>query len=259
MATFLFDEIIFGPVNSRRLGVSLGINLLPTDSKFCNFNCIYCECGWTPGKGQMKSDFHPVELVVNKLDTFLRDYKEQGKTIDTITFAGNGEPTLHPKFEQVIDETIALRNKYYPDAKISVLSNATMLQSEKIVRALSKIENRILKLDSAIEQTALQMNQPLGKYSVDRIVEQFKQFDSCFILQTMFLKGRCNEGDIDNTSSTEIDAYLNLLNQIRPEKVMIYTIARDTPSDTLEKISKEKMDHIAEQIRALGITTEVSY
>lgn len=258
MATFLFDEIIFGPVRSRRLGISLGINLLPTDSKFCNFNCIYCECGWTPGKGQMKSDFHSVELIVNKLDDFLRDYKKRGNTIDTITFAGNGEPTLHPKFEEVIDETIRLRNEYYPEAKISVLSNATMLHSNKVVRALKKVENRILKIDSAIEETALLMNQPLGKYSVEKIATQFKQFDGDFILQTMFVKGNNKKQNLDNTTTKEIEAYLDLLKKISPRKVMIYTIARDTPSDDLEKISFENLSMIADKIRALGITVEVS-
>lgn len=259
MATFLFDEIIFGPVNSRRLGVSLGINLLPTHSKFCNFNCIYCECGWTPGKGQMKSDFHSVEDVILRLDRFLKEYKTNNKKIDTITFAGNGEPTLHPKFEEIIDETIRLRNLYYPKAKISVLTNATMLQSERVVRALKKIDNKILKLDSAIQETALQMNQPLGKYSIAKIEEQFKQFDHQFILQTMFLKGSFENKLVDNTTEKEVQTYLELLARIRPQKVMVYTIARDTPVDTLEKVSAEKIDSIAERIRQLNIEVEVSY
>jgi len=259
MATFLFDEIIFGPVNSRRLGVSLGINLLLNTKKFCNFNCIYCECGWTPGKGQMKSDFHSVEDVTNRLDSFLFEYKEEDKEIDTITFAGNGEPTLHPKFEQIIDKTIVLRDKYYPKAKISVLTNATMLQSQKVVNALKKVDNRILKLDSAIQETALRMNQPLGKYSVERIEEQFKQFNNQFILQTMLLKGSFNKQEIDNTTEIEIQAYLDLLIRIRPEKVMIYTIARDTPVDTLEKIPADKMNSIADRIRQLNINVEVSF
>jgi len=258
MATFLFDEIIFGPVNSRRLGVSLGVNLLPTNSKFCNFNCIYCECGWTPGKGQMKSDFHSVETVIEHLETFLKDYKANNKTIDTITFAGNGEPTLHPKFEEMIDRTILLRDLYYPEAAISVLSNATMLQSEKVVRALKKVDNKILKLDSAVEETAMQMNQPLGKYSVAKIEEQFGQFNHQFILQTMFLKGEYNQKSIDNTTDQEVEAYLELLERIRPEKVMIYTIARDTPAESLEKISAEKMNEIADKIRVLNIELEVS-
>ncbi len=258
MATFLFDQIIFGPVNSRRLGVSLGVNLLPTTSKFCNFNCIYCECGWTPGKGQMKSDFHSVEDVIKRLEIFIKDYRADNKIIDTITFAGNGEPTLHPKFEEMIDRTILLRDLYYPKAAISVLSNATMLQSEKVVRALKKVNNKILKLDSAVEETALQMNQPLGKYSISKIEEQLGQFNHQFILQTMFLKGDYNQKPIDNTTDQEVDAYLELLDRIRPEKVMIYTIARDTPAESLEKISTKKMNEIADRIRALSIEVEVS-
>lgn len=258
MGTFLFDKIIFGPVNSRRLGVSLGINLLPTESKFCNFNCIYCECGWTPGKGQMKSDFHPVELVSSKLEAFLSQYQLEGKSIDSITFAGNGEPTLHPHFDQIIDQTIRLRNQFYPQAIISVLSNATMLHSQKVVQSLLKIENRILKLDSAIEKTAIQLNQPLGSYSLEKLKVQFKPFNGQFIIQTMFVKGQYNEEQIDNTTKEEVDAYIHLLASIKPKKVMIYTIARDTPAENLEKISIEKLNEIASKIRAIGIEVEVS-
>ena len=256
MATFLFDEIIFGPVNSRRLGVSLGINLLPTDSKFCNFNCIYCECGWTPDKGQMNSDFHSFEYFSEQLEQFLKSYK--GEPIDNITFAGNGEPTLHPKFEQIIDETIRLRDLFYPKAKISVLSNATMLHSDKIVRALKKVENRILKLDSAIEETAIKIDQPLGKYSTLRIIENFKAFNHQFIIQTMFLKGVFKGHKLDNTSNLELEAYYKLIENVQPKKVMIYTIARETPSDNLEKISVENLNEIADRIRKMGIEVDVS-
>ncbi len=258
MSTFLFDEIIFGPVNSRRLGVSLGVNLLPTNSKFCNYNCIYCECGWTPGKGQMKADFHAIDLVIEKLETFLKDYLAQKKTIDTITFAGNGEPTLHPDFKQIIEKTIELRNRYYQSAAISVLSNATMLHNQKVVSALKLVDNRILKLDSGIEATAKLINQPLGSYSNQVLIEQFATFEHRFIIQTMFLKGVHNGQNIDNTSELELKAYLRLLDTIRPEKVMIYTIARDTPSEHLEKISIERLLEIADLIRSLGLQVEVA-
>ena len=256
MATFLFDKIIFGPVQSRRLGVSLGINLLPTDSKFCNFNCIYCECGWTPGKGQMKSDFHSFDLFSTLLEEFLKKYK--GKDIENITFAGNGEPTLHPKFEEIIDETIRLRDLYYPKAEISVLSNATMLHNDKVVNALGKIKNRILKLDSAIEETAIQIDQPLGKYSTSKIVENLKKFDHKYIIQTMFLKGSFKGKLVDNTTEKELSAYYKLIEEIRPEKVMIYTVARDTPSYDLNKISLEKLNEIADNIKKIGVSVNVS-
>ncbi|MBN2669575.1 MAG: radical SAM protein [Bacteroidales bacterium] len=258
MATFLFDEIIFGPVQSRRLGVSLGINLLPTDSKFCNFNCIYCECGWTPGKGQMKSDFHPLQLVESKLKDFLIDYSLQGKPIDAITFAGNGEPTLHPHFEAIIDATIRLRDQYYPKAKVSVLSNATMLHNAKVINGLKKVDNRILKLDSAIDETAIKINQPLGAYSLERLIQNLKTFNHQFIIQTMFLKGFYNGQVIDNTTEVELNAYLNALELIQPEKVMIYSIARDTPADQLSKIDAETLHSIAQRIEALGISVDVA-
>ena len=256
MATFLFDEIIFGPVQSRRLGVSLGINLLPTTSKFCNFNCIYCECGWTPGKGQMKSDFHTFDVFSSSLEEFLKTYK--GKAIENITFAGNGEPTLHPQFDEIIDETIRLRDLYYPKAEISVLSNATMLHNDKIVNALKKVKNKILKLDSAIEETAIKIDQPLGKYSTNKIVENLKRFEHNYILQTMFLKGTFKGEIIDNTSPKELDAYYKLIAEIKPEKLMIYTVARDTPSDDLHKIPLDKLNEIADNIRKMGIVVDVS-
>ncbi len=258
MATFLFDEIIFGPVKSRRLGISLGVNLLPTDSKFCNFNCIYCECGWTPEKGEMKASFHPAELVEERLRAFLSDYLAKGKKIDTITFAGNGEPTLHPQFETIIDQTIALRDTFFPEAKVSVLSNATMLRSRKVVKALKKVDNRILKLDSAINETAHLIDQPLGKYHIDKVVELLEQFEGDYILQTMMIKGEYQGIKFDNTSEKELNAYYQLLEKIRPGKVMLYSIARDTPADKLEKIQPEKLHEVAENIKAMGISTEVS-
>ena len=256
MATFLFDEIIFGPVQSRRLGVSLGINLLPTDSKFCNFNCIYCECGWTPEKGDLKSDFHSFEVFSEQLESFLKEY--DGKAIDNITFAGNGEPTLHPKFEEIIDETIRLRDLYYPKAKISVLSNATMLHSDRVVKALKKVENRILKLDSAIPSTNRIMNQPKGKFDIDTITKNMLKFDGNFILQTMFLKGNYKGECFDNTSEKEIVAWLDLIKKLKPRMLMIYTIARDTPHKDLEKISIEKLNQIAKMVEQEGFKVQVS-
>jgi wyosine [tRNA(Phe)-imidazoG37] synthetase (radical SAM superfamily) len=206
----------------------------------------------------MKSDFHSVDIVVQKLDSFLSNYKLQEKSIDTITFAGNGEPTLHPKFNDVIEQTIRLRDLYYPEAKISVLTNATMLHSQKVVDALKKIDNRILKLDSAIEKTALLINQPLASYSIDKLIAQFKQFGNDFIVQTMFLKGSFNNVNIDNTTEKEIDAYLSLMAKIKPQKIMIYTIARDTPAKELEKISLHDLNRIASKIEKIGIAVEVS-
>ena len=257
MATFLFDEIIFGPVKSRRLGVSLGVNLLPNDSKFCNFNCIYCECGWTKEK-QEKVDFHSQELVRQTLDAKLQSMLESNEELDVITFAGNGEPTLHPDFDKIIDDTIEIRNKYFPEARIAVLSNSTMLHKYKVVEALKKIEQNILKLDSSNIDTIKLLNNPQGHYNLDYIIDNFSKFDGKFILQTMFLKGKYNEVEIDNTTDEEVDAWLSLVSEINPKQVMIYTIARDTPAPDLEKVSMEKLEEIASKLRDLNIDVQIS-
>ncbi len=257
MSTFLFDEIIFGPVKSRRLGVSLGINLLPNNSKFCNFNCIYCECGWTKDK-QEKQSFHDKIVVISELEKKLTEMASDNIAPDVITFAGNGEPTLHPDFSEIIDETIKIRNKIFPNADIAVLSNATMLHKEKVFTALSKIEQNILKLDSAFISTIKQINGPLGYYKIESVIENLIRFNGNFILQTMFLKGSYNGEIVDNTTEKEISAWLKLLPEIKPKQIMIYTIARDTPSDSLQKISIERLNSIAEKARNIGFDVQVS-
>jgi wyosine [tRNA(Phe)-imidazoG37] synthetase (radical SAM superfamily) len=257
MATFLFDEIIFGPVHSRRLGVSLGINLLYLDAKFCNFNCVYCECGWTNNKIE-KKDFHSRETVSAALKKKLQQMAENNKLPDVITFAGNGEPTLHPDFETIINDTINIRNQLAPKCKIAVLSNATMLHRKSVFNALNKIENNILKLDSGIEDTIKLINQPLGKFSINELKENLKRFNSNLIIQTMFLKGKINSKTIDNTSNTEIEKWLEIISEVKPKQVMIYTISRDTPLQTLQKIQKNKLNQIASKVKKLGIDTMVS-
>ncbi len=258
MATFLFDEIIFGPVQSRRLGVSLGINLLPNDYKFCNFDCIYCECGYTIKDKYKKHPFHPREEVKRKLNDTLYNMLQNGTPPDVITFAGNGEPTLHPDFEQIIDDTIALRNQYFPEAKIAVLSNATTAHKENVMRALLKVDENILKLDSAFDATVQVINRPPKSFSVKKLVSDFQNYNGQLTVQTMFLKGQYQNQLIDNTTDKEINAWLDLIAQIKPKQVMIYTIARDTPSQDLEKISAEKLYEIAEKVKKAGFDVQVS-
>ena len=257
MSTFLFDEIIFGPVKSRRLGVSLGINLLPNNSKFCNFNCIYCECGWTKDK-QEKQNFHKTETVISELESKLTEMLENNLVPDVITFAGNGEPTLHPDFGVIIDKTIEIRNRIFPNADIAVLSNATMIHKPKIFNALSKIEQNILKLDSAIPETTKLINGPLGYYNVDSLLDNLQKFNSNFILQTMFLRGAYNDKIVDNTTEKELFAWLYFLSKAKPKQVMIYTIARDTPTDTLEKVPIEELNKIAKLAENAGFKVQVS-
>ena len=258
MATFLFDKIIFGPVKSRRLGISLGINLLPIDSKLCNFNCIYCECGWTPGKKELNVSYHPKQVVVEKLEDTLQDMLRKEMPLDVITYAGNGEPTLHPDFEEIISETISLRDIYFPKARIAVLSNATLLHKESVVRALKRIKDNILKLDSVFNETIELFNKPLGKFKIDKVIEQLKGFKGNVIIQTMFVRGTYNGRIVDNTTEKELSAWINALHEIKPKQVMIYTIARDTPSPDLVKVPIEKLNQIKERLVKEGFEVQVS-
>ncbi len=258
MATFLFDEIIFGPVTSRRLGVSLGINLLPNDLKVCNFNCIYCECGWTDKNDLISSKLHPRKEVRDALDRKLKMMKQNGEPMDVITYAGNGEPTIHQEFSGIIDDTILLRDKYFPESKIAVLTNATMLHKQSVCDALAKIEFNILKIDSAFQETCDFLNMPLGNYNVLKTVDKIMKFESDIVIQTMFVKGSYKGKYVDNTTDREIDAWLELIKKIKPSLLMIYTIARDTPVDELEKIDAAKLGEIADKVRHLGIEVQVS-
>lgn len=258
MATFLFDNIIFGPVASRRLGTSLGINLLPNDAKNCNFNCVYCECGWTFKDAHLPVPFHPFERFSESLDNKLKEMKLAGRQLDVITFAGNGEPTMHPDFEDIIDETIRLRNLYFPQVKIAVLSNATMIFKEGVRASLQKIEMNILKLDSGIDETIQLVNQPLVRTTVERLITNLKKFNGNCTIQTMFLKGNIEGKAVDNSSEIEVNAWLNAIAQIAPKEVMLYSIARDTPSTGLEKVSLERMQSIAKEVENLGIKALVT-
>lgn len=258
MATFLFDKIIFGPVKSRRLGVSLGINLLPTNVKVCSFDCIYCECGWTPKKYEKKVILPTRAEVHEKLEMMLTKMRAENQFPDVITFAGNGEPTLHPEFAGIIDDTIELRDKITPKTRIAVLSNATMLHKKPVVNALLKIKDNIQKLDSAFEETVKLMDCPNGNFNLNKVVEQLVAFNGKVIIQTMFVRGSFKGKTIDNTTEKEISAWLDLIKKINPLQVMIYTIARDTPIETLEKVPIKDLNSIADRIKKLGIDIQVS-
>ena len=256
MATALFNDIIFGPVRSRRLGLSLGVNLLPLDSKTCSFDCIYCECGWNrPGE---KPRFNKREDVARELETKLFEMVNAGNPPDVITFAGNGEPTLHPLFEEIIGDTVKIRDEYAPNAKISVLSNATQIGKPGVFRALLKVDNNILKLDSAFDGTVKLIDNPQGDYSLRETVGNMKKFDGKLTIQTLFLRGKYKGKIVDNTTGEELAAWLELIKEIRPREVMIYTIDRDTPAPGLEKVYVDELQNIADRVRELGIQTIVA-
>lgn len=259
MATIIFPSPIFGPVKSRRLGVSLGINLLPNDGKFCNFDCIYCECGFNKDT-RAKEKLPTREEVRTRLEKKLKDMQANGPNPDVFTFAGNGEPTSHPQFAEIIDDTLALRDKYFPQAKISVLSNATLIHRPKVFAALCKVDNNILKLDTIDEAYIRRIDRPTGNYSVKDIVEGMKAFKGNLIVQTMFMKGVDANGEsVDNTTDEFVLPWLEAVKEIAPRQVMIYTIDRETPTKSLKKATKEELDAIVKRLEAEGLNASASY
>ncbi|RHJ84787.1 radical SAM protein [Parabacteroides sp. AM08-6] len=258
MSTILFDKIVFGPIRSRRLGVSLGMNLLPTDGKLCSFNCIYCECGLNEERrthSKLPTRQEVKEALIQKLTAM----QAEGVAPDVITFAGNGEPTMHPEFGGIIDDTLATRDRFFPKAKIAVLSNSTMLHKEDVFQALNKIEDNIMKLDSVSDDRIRQLNVPNApSFTFDKLLKQLCRFDGNVIIQTMFLKGELNGESVDNTTEPEIAGWLEALKKIKPKKVMIYTVDRETPVKALRKVTKEELEIIACRARKEGFEVSVS-
>ena len=232
--TIIYPSPIFGPVHSRRLGVSLGINLLPKDGKVCSFDCIYCECGFNADR-RPHSALPTREEVRTSLEIKLKEMQEHGPSPDVLTFAGNGEPTAHPYFAEIINDTLELRNQYFPQAKVSVLSNATFIHRPSVFAALNKVDNNILKLDTINEPYIHLLDRPTGKYSVQQIIEGMKAFKGNCIIQTMFLKGGYQDKDMDNTGDAYVLPWLEAIKEIAPRQVMIYTIDRETTDHDLRK------------------------
>lgn len=251
--TILFHSTIFGPIHSRRLGVSLGINLMPSDGKVCSFDCLYCEAGFN-AQGAGKAGLPSREQTARDLENKLRDMKEKGERLDVITFSGNGEPTLHPEFDGVIDDTLRLRDSYFPEAKVSVLTNSTRIFTPEVAEALKRVDNNILKLDSAVESTMRLIDRPTSKdFTVEKVVEGLKQFAGTGIIQTMLLRGEHDGKPVDNTTPEEIDALIRAYKEIGPKEVMLYSLDRSTPEERLVKVEKGDLDRIAAMVREQGI------
>lgn len=258
MQTVLFHETIFGPIHSRRLGSSLGVNLTPIDGKVCSFDCLYCEAGYN-AQGTGKSGMPRREDVARLLEARLQQLIKDGTPLDVITFSGNGEPTLHPDFAVVIDDTIALRDKYFPNVKISVLTNSTRIGRQDVAAALRRVDNNILKLDSAIGETVRILDRPVGTYNVDEVISLLAGFGKQAIIQTMITRGTHSGVTVDNSTDAEIDALIEAYRRISPGSVMIYTIDRPTPERSLTRVSREELDRIADRITsATGIPVQVT-
>ena len=287
MSTIIYPSPVFGPVHSRRLGISLGINLLPADGKVCSFDCIYCECGFN-------EDHRPTlplptrEEVAAKLEEKLQQMAAEGQLPDVLTFAGNGEPTCHPHFPEIIDDTIRLRDQYCPKAKVSVLSNSTMIHRQTVHDALMRVDNNILKLDTVDPIYINKVDHPNGTYDVEKIIDRMKAFNGHIIIQTMFMRGevrsqetgdrrqetgvrRQESGDrsretgyrsqesVDNTGEEYVGPWLEAVKAIKPQQVMIYTIDRETPTQGLLKATHEQLDAIRDRVIAAGIPCTASY
>lgn len=257
--TVLFHSTIFGPIHSRRLGVSLGINLMPDDGKVCSFDCLYCEAGYN-SQGTGTTGLPAPQAVAESLQAKLSAMHSNGEKLDVITFSGNGEPTLHPDFPEIIDEVIRLRNQFYPEAKVSVLTNSTRIFTPGVAEALKRVDNNILKLDSAVEATMRLIDRPNQKdFTVDRVVEALRQFEGTGIIQTMLLRGEHEGVKVDNTTDEEIDALIEAYRQIKPREVMIYSLDRSTPEENLVKVDIKDLEAIARRITdATGIPVQVN-
>lgn len=258
METKMYDSTIFGPVQSRRLGSSLGINLLPTDAKVCNYNCIYCECGWTDHKKIGKAVF-PRRLHIQKeLGNVLKELRLIDQLPDTITFAGNGEPTLHAQFAEIVNDVILLRNKYSPGSSIAVFTNGALLNRKEIVNALKKVDQRIVKLDAGTQYEFQQINQPVVHRSLTWIKDHIKYFNSKVTVQSLFLRGYYGGHLIDNTKPASVEAWLECINDIKPELVMLYSVDRPTAAPSIQKVESDVLQEIAEKVQELGIKTQVN-
>ncbi|MBR6016481.1 MAG: radical SAM protein [Prevotella sp.] len=281
--TILYDSPIFGPVRSRRLGISLGINLMPPDGKVCTFDCIYCECGLNAER-RPKLPRPTREEVAEALEKKLQEMAAEGQLPDVLTFAGNGEPTTHPHFADIIDDTIRLRDQYCPEAKVSVLSNATQLHRRDVFEALLRVDNNIQKLDTVDADFIRAVDRPTSpNYDVAKIVEQLKAFQGHVIIQTIWMRIDNSQLTIDNYPSNEqstnveqksiinyqlsiinykgatIRRWLSALKAIAPSQVMIYTIDRETPVKGLEKATPDELNRIRDLVIAEGIPCSASY
>lgn len=257
MSTVIYDSPVFGPIHSRRLGISLGINLLPKGGKVCSFDCIYCECGLNKER-RTKNPLPTANEVEEGLRRKLQEMKQEGIVPDVLTFAGNGEPTLHPHFPEIVDRVRGVRDELCPSAKMSILSNATQIRRPEIREALRHFDNNILKLDTVNPAYINNVDRPQGHYDVEEQIRCLEMFQGQCIIQTMLMRGEYEGHDLDNTGEAYVGPYLEALARIKPKAVMLYTLDRETPVGGLLKADADVMQSIAERIRALGIEVSVS-
>lgn len=247
-----FDDIVFGPIFSRRLGSSLGVNILPSKGKLCNFDCVYCECGWNKD-GIAERRFPSLHEVEEALTEKMSRAASEGVPVDSITFSGNGEPTMNPDFPEIIDVTLKLRDRFFPEAKVSVLSNATLIGRRPVAEALMKVDNPILKIDASSDALVQSINKPCGSYRLEEVIANLRQFDGNFILQTMFLKSP----DFNTAAPAALAAWIEIVRELKPRQVMVYTIDRETPDRSLEKYTVEEMAAFVKPLITEGFDVQI--
>lgn len=247
-----FEDIVFGPIRSRRLGSSLGVNILPAHGKMCNFDCVYCECGWNRDGAGDKA-YPRLADVAAALEKRLGELSQQGIPVDSITFSGNGEPTMNPDFAAIVDKTIQLRDRFYPSAKVSVLSNATMVGRESVFDALKKVDNAIMKIDASTDELIEKVNKPTGVYRLETVIEGLKKFEGNFVLQTMFLRS----DEFDTAAPEALDRWMDIVRELRPREIMVYTIDRETPDKTLGKYTVEQMTQMVRPLLDEGFDIQI--
>ena len=248
----LREETVFGPIKSRRLGNSLGINLLPTKGKICNFYCIYCECGWNKD-GLADKNIPNAARVRRCLEDKLSECLLDGTRIDSITFSGDGEPTLNPEFPRIIEDTIKLRDAFCPDAKISVLSNATKVHIPEVFEALCKVDNPIMKIDAPSDKLVALINKPAPGYELVRTLEALTRFDGNFILQTMFLKS----ADFDSSSPAVMKGWMEIVRYLQPREIMAYTIDRPAPQEGLQAFTEAEIRELVQPLIDEGFKIQI--
>ncbi|MGM9735535.1 MAG: radical SAM protein [Candidatus Cryptobacteroides sp.] len=248
-----FDDIVFGPVFSRRLGNSLGMNILPVKGKTCNFDCVYCECGWNRDGMVSGRRFPTAEEVRSALETSFAKLASEGVKVDSITMSGNGEPTLNPDFPQIVDSTLHFRDIYFPQAKVSVLSNATMLGKEGVLDALKRIDNPILKVDAGSDELVSRINNPVGNFSLETVLKHMEEFEGDFILQTMFLQSP----EFNTATSEALEDWYRIVRSTRPREIMVYTIDRETPDKRLGKCTVEQMTEYVKPLLDEGFNIQI--
>lgn len=251
----LTDGVVYGPVKSRRLGASLGVNILPFNVKVCSFNCNYCQCGWTTdtvdSKALAKYDWPTPEQVGDGLRAKLLELKAAGETLDSITFAGNGEPTLHPDFLRCVKAVIAVRDELMPGTKVDILSNAAHLDREQVVEGLNLLDERYMKLDAGSEGQFMNMNSPVSEVGIWDVMKGMGKLKD-FVIQAMFTHGRR-----DNTDEKSVVDWISAVKRVKPKAVQIYSVDRFPADKKIHKVEKSLLDEIGQALTAqTGIPAE---